>query len=180
MAAILPQPTLPPPEWLRPLDAVGAQVYPRPLTGTLPGSAGTSAAGRKREVLVMRLLVLALTTCLFTGACATWPAAGPEDRTLPFGCNDVVVVARVANGAHSPVETSDDVIGRGWVSATLRVRRLVRGAPVPPVLSVRYSAHGRMREDRDFMLVLKRTDSGFEIATGQLMSQRPRPARRCD
>jgi hypothetical protein len=37
-----------------------------------------------------------------------------------------------------------------------------------------------MREDRDFMLVLKRTDSGFEIATGQLMSSRPRPARRCD
>lgn len=180
MAAILRQPALPPPEWLRPLDAAGTQVYPRPLTGTLPAPQERPKRAESESLSVMRLLVLALTACLSSGACATWSAAGPEDRTLPFGCNDVVVVARVANGAYTPVETSDDVIGRGWVSATLRVRRLVRGAPVPPVLSVRYFAHGRMREDRDFMLVLKRTDSGFEIATGQLMSSRPRPARRCD
>lgn len=51
---------------------------------------------------------------------------------------------------------------------------------MPSVLPVRYFAHVSMREDRDFMLVLKRTGTGFEITTGQLMSLRPRLSSRCE
>jgi hypothetical protein len=36
-----------------------------------------------------------------------------------------------------------------------------------------------MRQDRDFMVVLKHGSSGYEIATGQLMSARPLLASHC-
>jgi len=37
-----------------------------------------------------------------------------------------------------------------------------------------------MRHDRDFMLVLGHTASGYEIKTGQLMSVRPLLATSCE
>jgi hypothetical protein len=108
------------------------------------------------------------------------PDASLEDRTLSYGCNDTVVVGRVTNGAYQPVQSENDILGHGWISATLHVRKIVRRTNVPANLPVRYFAHTYMREDRDFMLVLKRSAGGYEIATGQLMSVRPLLASHCD
>ena len=120
-------------------------------------------------------------TSLLTAACATVPQASVEDRTLPFGCDDIVVVGRVENVAYEHVKSEDDLLGHGWVTARLKVQRVVKGAGVPPFLPVRYFAHTYMRQDRDFMLVLKRiSPEGYEIRTGQLTSVRPRLASRCD
>lgn len=117
---------------------------------------------------------------LLTVACAAGQEASLDDRTLPFGCSDTVVVGRVENGEFEHVEIENDLLGHGWISATLKVRRVVRGERVPPVLPVRYFAHTYMREDRDFMFVLGRTDAGYEIKTGQLMSVRPLLATSCE
>ena len=117
---------------------------------------------------------------LLTVACATGQEASLEDRTLPFGCSDTVVVGRVENGAYEHVEIENDLLGHGWISATLKVQKVVRGERVPPVLPVRYFAHTNMRQDRDFMLVLGRTSAGYEIKTGQLMSVRPLLATSCE
>ena len=127
----------------------------------------------------MRLVLVALTITLLTAGCATVPQASLEDRTLSYGCNDTVVVGTVTNGAFVPVEANDDILGHGWVSATLHVRKVIRGASLPAALPVRYFAHTYMRQDRDFMFVLKHSGTGYEIATGQLMSARPMLASRC-
>jgi len=128
----------------------------------------------------MRLLILSVPATFLTVACATGQEASLEDRTLSFGCSDTVVVGRVENGAYEPVEIENDLIGHGWISATLKVRKVVKGERVPPVLPVRYFAHTNMRHDRDFMLVLGHTASGYEIKTGQLMSVRPLLATSCE
>lgn len=127
----------------------------------------------------MRLPILSVTASLLMAACATGQEASLEDRTLPFGCSDTVVVGRVENGTYEPVESENDLIGHGWISATLKVRKVVRGERVPPVLPVRYFAHTYMRQGRDFMLVLGRTGAGYEIKIGQLMSVRPMLASSC-
>lgn len=127
----------------------------------------------------MRLSCLPVALALLATGCATAPQASVEDRTLAFGCADSVVVGTVENGAYRPVDDQYDLIGHGWISATLYVRTVVRGPSVLPTLPVRYFAHTYMREGREFMLVLKRRDAEYEIATGQLMSLRPRLAARC-
>jgi len=128
----------------------------------------------------MRFLILSAAAVLLTAACATAPEASLENRTLPFGCSDIVVVGRVTNGAFQHVEIENDLLGHGWISATLSVRKVVRGGPISSVLPVRYFAHTYMRQDRDFMLVLERVGTGFEIKTGQLMSVRPLLESHCE
>ena len=124
--------------------------------------------------------IFLLMAVLLTAACTAGPRASLGDRTLAFGCNDVIVVGRIENGALQPATSQHDLLGHGWISATLKVRKVIRGSGVPSVLPAKYFAHTYMRQDRDFMLVLARTrDGGYEINTGQPMALRPRLADRC-
>jgi hypothetical protein len=107
------------------------------------------------------------------------PDASIEDRTVPFRCNDTAVIATVESHSITPIESKDDLIGHGWVTATLKVKTVVKGPNVPRVLPVKYYAHTYMRHDRDFMLVLHQTDQGWVITNGQLMSAQPLLADRC-
>lgn len=114
-------------------------------------------------------------------ACVTNSPVGAEDRALPYGCNDLVLVGRIIeNGAYEPVEDEDDLIGHAWINARIKVKKVLKGTNIPAVLPVRYFAHVHMREDRDFLFVIRNADKGYEIETGQLMSVRPRLAVRCD
>jgi hypothetical protein len=128
----------------------------------------------------MRRALLTVTISLLSVGCATVPQASLEDRTLSYACNDTVVVGTVTNGAFVPVKAEDDILGHGWVSATLHVRKVVRGERLLAVQPVRYFAHTYMRQDQPFMLVLKHTDAGYEIKTGQLMRLRPLLASHCE
>jgi len=129
----------------------------------------------------MRHPILSLMVVLMTAACASRPQVSLEDRILPFGCNDIVVVGRVQNGSFELDKSEDDLIGHGWILATIKVRKVVKGADIPPILPVKYFAHTYMRQDSDFMLVLERAHSGvYEIKTGQLMRLRPKLASSCD
>jgi hypothetical protein len=108
------------------------------------------------------------------------PQASEDDRTLPFGCNDLVVIGRVENGTFQHVDIDGDILGHGWATAKLKVRRVIRGPNLPSVLPVRYFAHTYMRDDQDFMLVLSRSEKGdYTIETGQLMWLRPHLADQC-
>lgn len=126
----------------------------------------------------MRLPILTVTPALLSTACATMSPATLGDRTLPYGCNDTVVVGTVRNGAYEAIP-NNDILGQGWISATLHVRKVLRGGALPGFLPVRYSAHTYIRQDQDFMLVLKHSGAGYEITTGQLMRLRPLLASRC-
>ncbi len=103
-----------------------------------------------------------------------------EDRTLSLGCHDIVVVGRLQNNAFVPVHSDGQILGQGWVIARITVRRVVKGSGLPAVVAVHYLAHTYLREDRDFMLVLHKSQEGaFDIAAAQLMSLRPRLAAKC-
>lgn len=129
----------------------------------------------------MRVPCLCLIALLSLDACATEPQASLENRMLSFSCDDVVAIGRLKNGSFQLVRSEDDLLGHGWVSATLRVRKVIKGAQLPPVLSVTYFAHTYMRDGRDFMFVLKRTLGGtYQIKTGQLMSLRPLLPSHCE
>lgn len=128
----------------------------------------------------MHRTIIALTAVAITSACSTVSPVPIEDRTLSYGCSDAVAVGRLDNGAYETRSGSaDDLIGYGRFAATLNVRRVVSGASLPATLPVRYFAHTYMRDDRDFMFVLTPVDGGFEIASAQLMSVRPRAVRDC-
>lgn len=116
-----------------------------------------------------------------TPACATVPTASEEDRTLAFGCDDTVVIGKLKNDDYQHVDIEDDILGHGWISAELSVRKSVKGNVPQPVVPVKYFAHTYMREDRDFMLVLSEAeDRTYHINTAQLMSVHPRLASRCE
>jgi hypothetical protein len=104
-----------------------------------------------------------------------------SDNALAHACNDVVVVGRVKNGEQTPVENTEDILGHSWVTATMKVSKVVVGQNLPKVIPVLYFAHVLMREDRDFMFVLGKNEAGaWEIKTGQLMSTRPHLKPSCD
>ena len=124
--------------------------------------------------------ILALSCAL--GAWATSPAASLKDRTLPFGCADIVVIGMLKNDVDSyeHVEIPNDILGHGWMRADLHVRKVVKGLDVPASLPVRYFGHTYFREDRDFMFVVSGNGrKGYKIKTAQLMEVRPRLASRC-
>jgi hypothetical protein len=127
---------------------------------------------------MLREIVLLL-AILSTASCATRPQVSAEDRTLSFGCKDIVVIARVKNEGEAPSNSENDLLGHSWFSATLNVERVVKGSNLPAILPVKYYGHAAMRQDLDFMLVLKRIDRGYEITTGQLMWLRPHLADHC-
>ena len=129
-------------------------------------------------VSAMRCTLIALGITSLT-AFAAGAHASSDDRTLPYGCSDTVVVATVADSADEPAESTGNLFGDGWVSASLNVQKVVSGKDLPAVLPVRYFAQTPMRRNDEVMLVLKDTGSGYEVQAGELMRDRPVPASRC-
>ncbi|MFC0588105.1 hypothetical protein ACFFF7_01625 [Novosphingobium aquiterrae] len=126
------------------------------------------------------LLVCILVSLSLNGY-ATRDEARIEDRTLENSCDDVVVIGKIDNGKYQHVSNPDDLIGHGWFDATISVRKVVRGPRLPKVIPVRYFAHTYMREDREFMFVLNRTENGIlVIRTGQTTALRPTLSTPCE
>ena len=125
----------------------------------------------------MRLAFATLTIASLTAAAAAH--ANSDDKPLPYGCSDTVVVATVGEGTLEPIDSTGNLLGNGWFSAPLNVRETVKGEPLPAVLPVRYFAHSAIRESDEFMLVLKPTATGYEIQDGQLISEQPVLANSC-
>ena len=118
---------------------------------------------------------------LIAGLTAAPGAPGQvQDRTLAYRCGDFAVVGRLKNGGWEHVEIADDLLGHGWASATLKIRKRVHGTLRASVIPVRYFEHSYLREDRDFLFVLRSADDGtYEVVAKRLMSARPRLAASC-
>ena len=123
------------------------------------------------------ILLFSLPMSLSEGA----NAASVEHRTLEYSWGDAVVVGKVESTNFESIGNANDLPGRGIIAATIAVSRVIKGAGLPKRIPVTYVAHVYMRSDRQFMLVLSRKDDGsFRIATAQLVSVRPRLATRCE
>ncbi|MGF7154982.1 hypothetical protein [Novosphingobium gossypii] len=129
----------------------------------------------------MKLLTYVFAFSAATTICSPTRAEEINEQALSDGCGDLVVVGRVQNGDWTRVDDPEDIIGHGWLEATLKVRKLIAGKLETKSIPVSYYAHTYMREDRDFLFVLgKDENSGWQIKTGRLMSAHPRLKRRCD
>jgi hypothetical protein len=106
-------------------------------------------------------------------------AAVPVDKTLSYGCSDTVVLGTVADNVFGPAGSTGNLLGNGWISATLHVRQVVKGEQLPALLPVRYFAPAAIQRNDELMLVLKNTASGYEIQDGEFMREQPTLASRC-
>lgn len=114
-------------------------------------------------------------------ACASMELPTRDERTLTYGCDDVAVVGRLQNGDFEHVEIEGDILGHGWFFAHLKVREVVKGGVFSDQIPIRYFEHTYLREDRDFMFVLREAEDGeFRLQSARLMSIRPFLAARCE
>ncbi|WEJ98450.1 MAG: hypothetical protein P0Y59_16050 [Candidatus Sphingomonas phytovorans] len=104
-------------------------------------------------------------------------AAAEEGVVLDWGCNDVVAIGRVRTLAYTDMSGGDDVLGHGRFDAQVSVKRLVRGHETRRTLPASRIAHGQIRSDRDFILVLTRSSANeaYSIRTAALWKVTPRP-----
>ena len=84
--------------------------------------------------------------------------------------NDLVVRGRLNNQSYEHVDVPDDILGHGWITARLHVRRVLKGRLLHSrtVLTVKYFAHTYMREDREFRFHLRPTEDGTYVVCAQL------------
>lgn len=122
----------------------------------------------------------ALIALCFLSSCATVPEASTVDTTLAYGCEDLIVIGRLTNGDYyQHVQIENDMLGHGWFSAELLVKRSIKGEPTSKTLPVRYFAHTYLRSDRDFLFVLTPHENGYEVTYRRMMPAKTRIAEAC-
>jgi len=115
-----------------------------------------------------------VSAALLAAGCSTLDPISKEDRTLAFGCDDVVVVGQLSDlVAGETVHVEGHYLGHGWFEANLKVRERLYGDQVAEQVPVRYFAHTFMRGDKAFMFVLSLGERGYEVVAARLMSTRP-------
>lgn len=126
-----------------------------------------------------RLLVLG--AMIIAALWATVADAKSRERDdIAYGCNDLVVVGRLVNQDYQHVEVEGDLLGHGWVTADVKVNDVVFGHTRARKLPVRYFAHTYMRDDRDFVFVLRPAENGRHLVrTARLVEYDPELANRC-
>jgi len=91
-------------------------------------------------------------------------------QPMSFGCNDLVIVGRIRSLSFEHVEIENDLLGHGWISARVRIRRILRGHERARTVPVRYFAHTYLRDDRDFLLALVRHEGeGYQIRNWHML-----------
>ncbi|MDB5695257.1 MAG: hypothetical protein JWN21_800 [Sphingomonas bacterium] len=73
---------------------------------------------------------------------------------------DLIVLGRIKTLSYEATNDPDDILGHGWITAELHVRKVISGKPPSRSLIVRYFAHSTFRDDRTFRLRLRRIESG--------------------
>ncbi len=101
-------------------------------------------ACRMRPVIPCRLSAGPL------AACATVPAVSEEDRTLTIECGDIVAIGDIENIDYTDASSEGDLLGHGWFSAALNVRRTVKSKALKRVVRIRYFSHAEMRQNTEF------------------------------
>lgn len=96
-------------------------------------------------------------------------------RVLPYKCRDLVVVGRVKNEGYVDLPDDGHILGRARFAVTIKVKKVVWGRVEKQFISAVSVAHSQMREDKDFLMVLSRTNGGaYEVRTAQLQQDNPK------
>ncbi|HEV7341083.1 MAG TPA: hypothetical protein VGN68_05560 [Sphingopyxis sp.] len=79
--------------------------------------------------------------------------------------NDLVVMGKVENGL--TYEVLDEFGMNVRITARFTISRVVTGRLTPPVIKIRYIAHGDMPTDREVELRLRRSDDGIYLVCSE-------------
>ena len=110
-------------------------------------------------------------------ALAIWPTPGlaqltpspPATVQVSYGCDEVVAIGRVETVGYVDLTQPGEPLGRGRYDMQLTIKYLLRGQEHRRVVPVSGDAHGQMRNDADFWLVLTPTpDGGYVLRTANL------------
>lgn len=70
------------------------------------------------------------------------------------------VIGTLKNLDYQGINDPDDMLGHGWITARLRVERVLRGKKLPETITVRYLAHTYLQETASARLKLLRDRDG--------------------
>ena len=109
--------------------------------------------------------------------CSTLDAGGPA-RELSYGCDDLVVIGRVATVSEASVQDSGVELAN-WRSEwglQIRVKRVIQGSERRRLIPASAISHAEMRDDVDFLIVLRpNEDESYDLQTAALWQRNPRP-----
>ena len=123
--------------------------------------------------MVSRLSHLSL--CFLGGCVLVTSAVGA--REVPYECNDLVVVGQFAIVGEQTVPGSRPL--SNWNShydLRLRIKRVLRGSESKLIIPATVVAHDPIRTDRDFLVVLRPTETGtYVVKAATLWKKSVRP-----
>jgi len=102
-------------------------------------------------------------------------ASARQPEQIGYTCGDVVVVGRLQNNFdYEHVDIENDILGHGWMTADVNVKRHLAGARPRPPIAVKYFAHTYIRGDRDFLIVLSREPESehFALRSAHLLDRK--------
>lgn len=73
---------------------------------------------------------------------------------------DLEVVGRLKNLNYESIAEPGDILGYGWISARVRISRVLRGHSPSPIITVRYLAHTYRTESSPVRLRLRANSNG--------------------
>ena len=120
-----------------------------------------------REVIRWAMRFVAILAATAAIATPFTVAAKPSDQpNLKYGCSDVVVIGRLKNveGSYEHIDIEDDILGHGWITAQVRIKKVLKGHEPRRSVQARYLAHTYRVEDRDFVMVLRPVSGGSYTA----------------
>jgi glucose-6-phosphate dehydrogenase assembly protein OpcA len=91
-------------------------------------------------------------------------AAQSTATASPQPAPDLEVIGRLRNVAYESINDPDDILGHGWITARLRISRVLRGRPSARQITIRYLAHSYRSESSPVRLRLRAgTDGTYTV-----------------
>ena len=129
--------------------------------------------------IIGRLHVGVLALCILTGNAR---AQTDEAVVLEYGCRDLVAVGAIKNVSSTELSSPDDPLGKSKFSMEVSLRKVLKGIEPRRKIPATGIAHGQLREDEDFLVVLSpMAGGGYVLTSAALWHVHPRPilAKKC-
>ena len=118
---------------------------------------------------------LCILLAILMGGCTTLDSDLPASE-LTYGCDDLVVIGRVVTAGTVAISQPEASLP-DWQSEwrlEVHVKRVIRGTERRRMFLARGISHAQITDDRDFLIVLRPREGGYELTTAAPW-QKPRP-----
>jgi hypothetical protein len=126
--------------------------------------------GHYKKIFLLLLLLISV----FISSCTI---SSPEERsTLEHECSDIVVIGRAKTLSYSEMDTENGILRRSIFKIEIRIKRVLYGSEKRKIVNATGVSHGQMREDKDFVFILRPNNGDYQIITAALEYLNPRIA----